>query len=401
MELELNIFSIESNQSTVKFAMLFCSDWTIGENSQSTSTSTFKFDKTEFNRTIFEDMPTEAFVYINAKLLTGSPLEETGFIQKMKSYQETDDQYIITTKSMTYLLDNTIYIKSKPEYSDTKVAPAKFLQSVLTQDAYSEKYNSPIWLGKFIGVTILSDATTISRDEFPCEIKSSYTIREVIDKVISQSNNDDFTLQVIPSISDDSIVIDTNVVSGTYKGYYKEDRLLIIDLEKDDSITGKSITISESSSVNKVILRPSSDNAYYTESYTYDYSDGNPIVLAEATYSDSDVGEYDASITEDEIHSILEPIAKKLMIEEEQDNSLELTFQKSFIDFSRFKLYAKVRFIWGNKQIDSRFTGFTASNNFDSLKMTFGYQNVSLTQKMRNEFNFIKSQARCRIKIIS
>ncbi len=374
MELQLEFFS---NTDAYEYLVMFCSEWTVAESAQDIATSSFKFPKTNHNIECLQQIKLGSLVYIPPVCLVGCPLEKIGFVQKIKQIVETADQFTIYTQSMTYLDNRTFYCSTTYESSGLTSTVYAFNKYVLSDTDFNAKYGSPAWWGD-IGKMATSTMTYISKDLFPYIIGSFYTFKELITSSINLEEKG-LTYYYYPTITRADGKKNKITVNSTITFGYNTPVVINLD---DDYISGQSITIFPSEKTNKVILYPDHDNAYYTEIYTLDVSAGHPVVLTEQTYTDSDVNDSEESTTAEQY---LEKKAREIINSESEDDAqLALNFGHSILDMSMFMFYRAAKFTWHETiSIESKYIGFSASNNFDSISMTFGYKNISIIQKIK------------------
>lgn len=394
MELQLEFFK---SSDAIEYLVMFSSDWSIAESAQSTATSSFKFPKTYQNIQCLKSIDLESLIYIAPEFLKGSPLESTGFCQRLTNIVETEDDFTIKTESMTWMNDLTLYCKRAPETlqdSTTAYAMAKDLIDSNTV-TFKEKMNSPAWWGEMFSLSTGS-VSYISKDLYPFTKGSYYSFNELIERC-NNLEAKGVVYYFKPTITRSSGKMNTITLASTLL-IGKNGQDILIDLD-DDFISDQSITLSKNEKVNKVILHADKDNQYYQQDYTLDLSDGSPVVLQEETYTDSDVNDSEGTETAEEY--LKKKAYEIINSETEDDAQLSLTFSKNILKMSEFRFYTKTTFRWhGTMTIDSKYMGFSASNSFDSVKMTFGYKEISFTSKMKAQENQLGKLMRTQNNIV-
>lgn len=352
---------------------ILCSQFTLTESATDVGISTFTFKKSRIDESNFNLINVDDVAFISGDQLADTPFAESGFIQKVDSIEETEEEFMIRTKSlMSNYEDNTIFNESSFEADSTAYNALVEITSHL-QIPFDSRFNSSPFISN-IHMSINGSMTTIPFEKLYFEPKKIYYYKEILDCLINNTPEQAYIqFMATPNDSTNSVAVNPRLTIGA--------NLPIDELSlEEDFILNKDFVFSKPSSPNKVILYPDPENVIYaTNYYEVDWSDGGEVRLVEDTYSDDDVEDFDS------LEEALEAKARTYLSSENEDStSFETQIKVGVFDFKRLALYRKLTLKYKGKQYDSQVTEFTFdSNNPHFLNVTFGFKRYNLLSRLR------------------
>ena len=370
--------------STAKaITVISCDTWQLCEDATSPAYSTFTFDKSKVNQENFNLIAKDDLIFIKPSDLTGTPFATTtidgqnvqgGFLQQIETITEDEEQFIIKTKSMTFILD--CQFLNRYEFDDRDYT-CKEVYNQTTRSSpvsFASKYGNVDYMKLPLYTFRTGNGTqpTIPFEQIPFEFNTLVEIRKILNIAL---NTEGSSCILLPHIN-----FSSDKVSLTFEFYERAttdlpDEVLNLD---ESFITGEELALSKSNRPNKVILYPAEDNTLYDDIFALDESGTDAIVLYEGIYTDSDIqdyGDYDVALTKK---------AYEIMNSEAETNEIKVEIQAGVYDFSQLQLFRSYTLNKRGRQIRSQLTKFEVrSDSLNKINVSFGYKRLSIMSEMR------------------
>ena len=363
--------------------VIACDTWQLCEDATSPAYSTFTFDKSKVNQENFNLIAKDDLIFIKPSDLTGTPFATTtidgqnvqgGFLQQIETITEDEEQFIIKTKSMTFILD--CQFLNRYEFDDRDYT-CKEVYNQTTRSSpvsFASKYGNVDYMKLPLYTFRTGNGTqpTIPFEQIPFEFNTLVEIRKILNIAL---NTEGSSCILLPHIN-----FSSDKVSLTFEFYERAttdlpDEVLNLD---ESFITGEELALSKSNRPNKVILYPAEDNTLYDDIFALDESGTDAIVLYEGIYTDSDIqdyGDYDVALTKK---------AYEIMNSEAETNEIKVEIQAGVYDFSQLQLFRSYTLNKRGRQIRSQLTKFEVrSDSLNKINVSFGYKRLSIMSEMR------------------
>ena len=379
-QIDLVIISYSTSKAITVIA---CDSWTLAEDATSPAYSTFTFDKSKVNQENFNLIDKSDLIYIKPSDLTGTPFATTtidgqnvqgGFLQQIETITEDEKQFVIKTKSMTYILD--CQFLNKYDFTDRDYTCKEIYNQTTASSpvSFASKYGNVdyIKLPLFTFRTGTGAEPTIPFEQIPFEFNTFVEIRKILNLAL---NAEDSSCILLPHIN-----FGADQLSLTFEFYERAtadlpDEVLNLD---ESFITGEELAMSKGNRPNKIILYPDHENTLYTDVFTLDESGDDAIILYEGIYTDSEVYEYG------DFNVALTKKAHEIMNTEEETSEIKVEIQAGVYDFSQFQLFRGYTLNKRGRQIKSQLTKFEVrSDSLNKISVSFGYKRLSIMSEMR------------------
>lgn len=363
--------------------VIACDSWQLCEDATAPAYSTFTFDKSKVNQENFNLIAKDDLIYIKPSDLTGTPFATTtidgqnvqgGFLQQIETITEDEKQFIIKTKSMTFILDCQFLNRYDFDDRDYTVKEIYSQTTNSSPVSFASKYGNVDYMKLPLYTFRTGSGTqpTIPFEQIPFEFNTFVEIRKVLNLALNTESSSCILLPHINFFSDK--------VSLTFEFYERAtadlpDEVLNLD---ESFITGEELALSKSNRPNKVILYPAEDNTLYDDIFALDESGTDAIILYEGIYTDSDIQGYD------DYNVALTKKAYEIMNSEVETNEIKVEIQAGVYDFSQLQLFRSYTLNKRGRQIRSQLTKFEVrSDSLNKINVSFGYKRLSIMSEMR------------------
>ncbi len=343
-----------------------CSSWTISEDAVGIANSQFKFPKNSETTDLVAMINSGDFIHIPQNQMEGSIYTDPdyGFTQKITSITEDKKEIIIKTQSMFSIFD-MMFICNYERAGVDEIYPETFVNLVINNDtSIQDKLESNV-IENIIAIGISTVPITV--EKYPYEVGKLYTYRQIFQDVVNLNDGNSY-FDFYTNFADNGALHIESYLTFDHDTNYPT-----INLE-EDYVEEEKIVFTSDDQVNKLILYPEPTNAYSQEVFTFDRRDDTslPVILAQGTYSDDDYNK----------DNTLETKASTFFVPKDSNNEIQFNLSDPLYPKEKFKLYRKFNLLWRGKTIQSRLTGFSYTDNFDVLKLKFGYDRLNLTNKV-------------------
>ena len=379
-QIDLVIINYADSQA---ITVISCDTWQLCEDATSPAYSTFTFDKSKVNQENFNLIAKDDLIYIKPSDLTGTPFATTtidgqnvqgGFLQQIETITEDEKQFVIKTKSMTFILDCQFLNKYDFEERDYTVKEIYNQTTTSAPVSFASKYGNVDYIKLPLYTFRIGSGTqpTIPFEQIPFEFNTLVEIRKILNIAL---NTDGSSCILLPHIN-----FFSNKVSLTFEFYERATADLpgeVLNLD-ESFITGEELALSKSNRPNKVILYPAEDNTLYDDIFALDESGTDAIILYEGIYSDGDIQDYD------DYDVALTKKAYEIMNSEAETDEIKVEIQAGVYDFSQLQLFRSYTLNKRGRQIRSQLTKFEVrSDSLNKISVSFGYKRLSLMSEMR------------------
>ena len=378
-QIDLVIISYSTSKAITVIA---CDSWTLAEDATAPAYSTFTFDKSKINQENFNLIDKSDLIYIKPSDLTGTPFATTtidgqnvqgGFLQQIETITEDEKQFVIKTKSMTFILD--CQFLNKYDFADRDYTVKEIYNQTTTSApvSFASKYGNVDYIKLPLYTFRAGTGTqpTIPFEQIPFEFNTLVEIRKILNLAL---NSEGSSCMLLPHLEF------SDTVSLTLEFYERAtadlpDEVLNLD---ESFITGEELALSKGTRPNKVILYPAYENTLYTDVFTLDESGDDAIIIYEGIYTDSEVYEYG------DLNVALTKKAHEIMNTEEETSEIKVEIQAGVYDFSQLQLFRGYTLNKRGRQIRSQLTKFEVrSDSLNKVSVSFGYKRLSIMSEMR------------------
>lgn len=372
-----------SYQTSKAITMIACDNWSLSEDATAPAYSTFTFDKSRINQENFNLIQNDDLIFIKESELEGTPFSATeiqgvvingGFCQKVETITENEKQFVIKTKSMTYIFDTNIL--NTYEFLERGYSGREIYQQITESSpiAFDTKYGNKSFIQLPTYTYGSANPPEIAYVDIPFTQENMTTIRDVFSLALSKPQSSFVLLPHYWFDSNDLFNCRFEFFENTTSALPPE----TLNLD-EEYISGQEIAFASSSRPNKVILYPSEENYEYTDIFTLDQSDGDPINLVEDFYTDSYIDELDV-----DFETAMTKRANELMNRDAEENEISVEMQVGVYDFSQLQLLRSFNLRTFGKEIETQLTHFEIkSNAINKISLSFGYKRLSLMSEIR------------------
>lgn len=369
-----------------------CDEWIIGEDIQQPFTSTFTFNKSKIDADNFSLINDDDVIFIDAEQLdntpfasgdfkpTGSTLTRTirgGFCQQIESIEETEQEFIIRTKSFISNLDKTINLEIQLNIENTYKTYQIIPTLLNTTLSIPRKYpNSAFIKNPQITADPTDNIPSNPCDIFPTEPFQIYTLRSIFEKAIINNVNNFFFYQDSYFANNDAFVFNNRFIERSVAQLPPE----VLNLN-EDFINGFDLIYTSPNKVNVVVFYPKPENENYDYPIVIDYRESANVtpIYAEDYFSDSEIP------NGSDPRDALKARASSFIDGTDDQNQMTLEMQVGIYDFFNLKLLRKFTLKYNDKTINTTLTQFSlSSDKMNKVTLTFGYKRVSLSSKVKD-----------------